>query len=40
MPIKVGNEVIEAVSVSGTPGWDKDEACWSAGIAKVANKLK
>src|SRR6266853_7032585 len=27
MPIKVGNEVIEAVSVSGTPGWDKDEAC-------------
>ena len=40
MPIKVGNDVIGAVSVSGAPGWDKDEACSSAGIAKVADKLK
>jgi uncharacterized protein GlcG (DUF336 family) len=36
VPIKVGNEVIGAVGVSGAPGGEKDEACANAGIAKVA----
>jgi uncharacterized protein GlcG (DUF336 family) len=40
LPIKAGNEVIGAVGVSGSPGADKDEACASAGIATVADKLK
>lgn len=40
VPIKVGNEVIGAVGVSGAPGGEKDEACANAGIAKVADALK
>lgn len=40
VPIKVGNEVIGAVGVSGAPGGDKDEVCANAGIAKVADALK
>ena len=40
VPIKVGNEVIGAVGVSGSPGGDKDEACANAGIAEVDDKLK
>lgn len=40
IPIFVGNEVIGAIAVSGAPGWDNDEACAQAGIAKVADKLK
>jgi uncharacterized protein GlcG (DUF336 family) len=40
VPIKVGNEVIGAVGVSGAPGGEKDEACANAGIAKVADSLK
>lgn len=40
VPIKVGNQLIGAVSVSGAPGGDKDAACANAGIAKVADKLK
>ena len=40
VPVKVGNEVIGAVGVSGAPGGDKDEACASAGIAKIADQLK
>lgn len=39
MPIKAGNEAIGAVPVSGAPG-DKDEACFSAGIAQASNQLK
>jgi uncharacterized protein GlcG (DUF336 family) len=39
VPIKVGNEVIGAVGVSGAPGGEKDEACANAGIAKVAASL-
>jgi len=38
LPIKVGNEVIGAVGVSGSPG--KDEVCSQAGIDKVAEQLK
>jgi uncharacterized protein GlcG (DUF336 family) len=38
LPIKVGDEVIGAVGVSGTPG--KDDVCAQAGIDKVADQLK
>lgn len=40
LPIKVGDEVVGAVGVSGSPGGDKDEACANAGITDVADKLK
>ena len=40
LSIKVGNETIGAVGVSGAPGGDKDEACAKAGIDKVADALK
>lgn len=40
LPIKVGDEVIGAVGVSGAPGGEKDEACAKAGIDKVAGQLK
>jgi uncharacterized protein GlcG (DUF336 family) len=39
-PIKVGDEVIGAVGVSGAPGGEKDEACAKAGLDKVADQLK
>jgi uncharacterized protein GlcG (DUF336 family) len=38
LPIKVGNDVIGAVGVSGSPG--KDDDCGQAGIDKVAADLK
>jgi uncharacterized protein GlcG (DUF336 family) len=38
LPIKVGDEVIGAVGVSGTPG--RDDECAQAGLAKVADQLK
>lgn len=40
VPIKVGEEVIGAVGVGGAPGGDKDEACASAGIQKVGERLR
>jgi uncharacterized protein GlcG (DUF336 family) len=40
LPIKAGTETIGAIGVSGAPGGDKDEACATAGLAKVADKLK
>jgi uncharacterized protein GlcG (DUF336 family) len=40
LPIKVGDEIIGAVGVSGAPGGDKDEACAKTGIDKVADQLK
>ncbi len=40
LPLKVGNEIIGAISVSGAPGGDKDEVCTQAGIDKVAGMLK
>jgi uncharacterized protein GlcG (DUF336 family) len=40
VPIKMGNETIGAVGVSGAPGGEKDEVCAKAGIAKVADALK
>jgi uncharacterized protein GlcG (DUF336 family) len=40
LPIKVGEEVIGAVGVSGAPGGEKDEACAKAGLDKVTDQLK
>jgi uncharacterized protein GlcG (DUF336 family) len=40
LPIKIGNETIGAVGVSGAPGGEKDEACAKAGIDKVEADLK
>jgi uncharacterized protein GlcG (DUF336 family) len=40
LPIRINNETIGAVGVSGAPGGDKDEACAKAGIDKVAADLK
>jgi len=38
LPIKVGDDIVGAVGVSGTPG--KDDVCSQAGIDKVADRLK
>jgi uncharacterized protein GlcG (DUF336 family) len=40
LPIKVGEDTIGAIGVSGAPGGDKDEACAKSGIDKVASELK
>jgi uncharacterized protein GlcG (DUF336 family) len=40
LPIKVGDDVIGAVGVSGAPGGDKDEICAKTGLDKVADQLK
>jgi uncharacterized protein GlcG (DUF336 family) len=40
LPIKVGDETIGAVGVSGAPGGEKDEACAKTGLDKVADQLK
>jgi uncharacterized protein GlcG (DUF336 family) len=40
LPIKIGEEVIGSVGVSGSPGGDKDEACAKAGLDKIADQLK
>jgi uncharacterized protein GlcG (DUF336 family) len=39
LPIKLGDDVIGAIGVSGAPGGEKDEACSKAGIDKVAPQL-
>ena len=39
LPIKIGEEVIGAVGVSGAPGGEKDEACVQTGLDKVKDKL-
>lgn len=40
LPIKVGNEMIGAISVSGAPGGEKDEVCAQTALDKVKNRLK
>jgi uncharacterized protein GlcG (DUF336 family) len=40
LPIKVGDDTIGAVGVSGAPGGEKDEVCAKAGIDKAADGLK
>jgi uncharacterized protein GlcG (DUF336 family) len=39
VPIKVGDEMIGAIGVSGAPGGDRDEACANSGIAKITDRL-
>jgi uncharacterized protein GlcG (DUF336 family) len=39
LPIKIGDEVVGAIGISGAPGGDKDEACAKAGIEKVVASL-
>jgi uncharacterized protein GlcG (DUF336 family) len=38
--IKIGEEFVAALGVSGAPGGDKDEACARAALDKVSDKLK
>jgi uncharacterized protein GlcG (DUF336 family) len=40
LPIKVGDDTIGGVGVSGSPGGDKDEVCAKAALDKVADQLK
>src|SRR4051812_34972314 len=40
LPIKIGDETIGSVGISGAPGGDKDEVCAQAGIDKVKDDLK
>jgi uncharacterized protein GlcG (DUF336 family) len=39
VPIKVGNEIIGRVGVSGAAGGEKDELCAMSGLGKVADAL-
>jgi len=40
IPIRVGDQLVGAVAVSGAPGGDKDAACANAALTKVADRLK
>ena len=40
VPIKSGDTTIGAVAVSGAPGGDKDAACATAALTKLADRLK
>jgi uncharacterized protein GlcG (DUF336 family) len=40
LPIKLGEETIGGIGVSGAPGGENDEACAQAGLDKVAEHLK
>lgn len=40
LPIRVGNEVIAAIGVSGAPGGHLDDACGQAGIDKIKDRLQ
>lgn len=40
LPIKVGDDTIGGVGVSGSPGGDKDEVCAKAALDKEADQLK
>ena len=40
VPVRVGNEVIGAVGVSGAPGGHLDEQCALAALDKVKESLK
>jgi uncharacterized protein GlcG (DUF336 family) len=39
LPVKVGDDTIGAVGVSGAPGGEKDEVCVQAGLDKVKDQL-
>jgi uncharacterized protein GlcG (DUF336 family) len=38
--IKHGSEIVAGLGVGGSPGGDKDEACASAGVAAIADRVK
>ena len=40
VPIKLGSDVLGGIGVGGAPGGEKDEACASAGLAKIVDQLK
>jgi uncharacterized protein GlcG (DUF336 family) len=40
LPIKVGNDTIAAIGVSGAPGGDKDEACAQSGLDKIKDSVQ
>jgi uncharacterized protein GlcG (DUF336 family) len=40
LPIKVGDEVIGAIGVSGAPGGHLDDECAEAGIARINDRLQ
>jgi uncharacterized protein GlcG (DUF336 family) len=40
VPIKVGEQMIGALSVSGAPGGDKDAVCANFALTKLADRLK
>jgi len=37
--IKVGDEIVAALGIGGSPGGDKDEACAQAGVASIKDDL-
>jgi len=37
--VKAGDETVAAIGVGGSPGGDKDEACATAGLAKIKDRL-
>jgi len=37
--VKLGNELIAALGISGSPGGDKDEPCARVGVASIQNDL-
>jgi uncharacterized protein GlcG (DUF336 family) len=39
IPIKVGEDTIGGIAVGGAPGGDKDEACATAGLEKITDRL-
>jgi uncharacterized protein GlcG (DUF336 family) len=39
LPILSKGVVVGAIGVGGAPGGDKDEACASAGLAKIKDRL-
>ena len=39
LPIKIGEDTIGGIAAAGAPGGDKDEACASAGLAKISAEL-
>lgn len=38
--LKVGNDTIGAIAVSGAPGGDKDEVCAQAAVDKIKDRLR
>jgi uncharacterized protein GlcG (DUF336 family) len=40
LPIRMGNEVIGAIGLSGAPTQEQDEKCAQVGLAAAANMLK